>query len=151
MTYIYNPKMQGSGMLACIPQEGRCPSNCPDCFFQSGRSYLEPLEDNLPNMPLLEEANSFNRVVRVNDGNDSSVNHQLVLHRTFHYKQKFYNTSKTKYLDKFPAPVVLTVNPGKMTDWAYTKLTTIPDHLMFVRIRTNTWNLPIVHGAYNGM
>jgi len=36
MSYKENPKMVGSGMLACIPQTGRCPNNCEDCFFQSG-------------------------------------------------------------------------------------------------------------------
>lgn len=46
--WIWNPKCKGSGIITCIPQAGRCPNNCADCFFQSGRSYLEPLEENLP-------------------------------------------------------------------------------------------------------
>ena len=44
MSYIENPKTKGSGIIACIPQKGLCPNKCEDCFFQSGRSYLEPLE-----------------------------------------------------------------------------------------------------------
>ena len=54
MNYIENPKTKGSGIITCIPQEGICPMKCDDCFFQSGRSYLEPLDINLPNMPDLE-------------------------------------------------------------------------------------------------
>jgi len=49
--YKENPKTKGSGIICCIPQTGICPQKCDDCFFQSGRSYLEPLVDNLPNMP----------------------------------------------------------------------------------------------------
>ena len=37
----------------------------------SGRSYLEPLDENVPNLP--DVASALNRVVRVNDGNDSNV------------------------------------------------------------------------------
>ena len=37
MSYVENPKTKGSGILCCIPQKGRCPNNCSDCFFQSGR------------------------------------------------------------------------------------------------------------------
>ena len=48
MPYKENPKTKGSGIICCIPQKGTCPNNCEDCFFQSGRSYLEPLSENLP-------------------------------------------------------------------------------------------------------
>ncbi len=51
MDYKENPKTKGSGIICCIPQTGLCLMKCKDCFFQSGRSYLEPLEENLPNMP----------------------------------------------------------------------------------------------------
>lgn len=131
--------MKGSGMLAAIPQTGRCPMQCDDCFFQSGRSFLEPLDENLPNMP--EFAQAIGRVVRVNDGNDSNNNHQHVLKSTQKYNMKFYNTSIPKRLENFIDPVVLTINPGKMTDIEFYKLDPIPHNLMFVRIRTNMWNL----------
>jgi len=137
MTYKVNPKMHGSGMLAAIPQTGQCPNNCPDCFFQDGRSYLEPLDENLPNMPPLEDCQS--RVVRVNDGNDSNVKRDEVIAATAQYPMKFYNTAISK-LD-FPGPVVLTVNPGKLTGKRFYRLGFIPDNLMFIRIRTNTWNI----------
>jgi len=47
-------------------------------------------------------------------------------------------------LDKFDAPVVLTVNPARRTDSSAVLLNPIPPNLMFVRVRTNTWNLDLV-------
>lgn len=145
MKYRVNPKTKGSGIIACIPQVGECPNQCEDCFFQSGRSYLEPLDENLPNMPTQEE--SFDRIVRVNDGNDSNVQRDLVIESTKIYPQRFYNTAIPHELDKFGAPVVLTVNPGTMTDENYHQLDPIPDNLMFVRVRVSTWNLSMVDEA----
>jgi len=137
--YIVNPKTDGSGILACIPQRGVCPNGCADCFFQSGRSYLEPLDDNLPNMPPVELAER--RVVRVNDGNDSNVNREQVISATEQYPFRFFNTAIPKDIDSFPGPVVLTVNPGEMTDTGWHKVEPVPPNLMFVRFRANTWNL----------
>jgi len=139
MAYIPNPKIAGSGIVCCIPQTGICPVGCEDCFFQSGRSYLEPLDENLPNMPSLKEVG--HRIVRVNDGNDSNNDREAVMKAVSHYPLKFYNTSIPKDLEKFDAPVVLTVNPGKKTDVKAVLLDPIPDNLMFVRVRTNTWNI----------
>jgi len=138
--YRENPKTKGSGIISCIPQKGTCPNECEDCFFQSKRSYLEPLAENLPNMPTVEQVGW--RVVRVNDGNDSNVQRDLVLKETNKYPLKFYNTAIPKDLEGFKyAPVVLTVNPGRMTDADAYILNTIPSNLMFVRFRINTWNL----------
>jgi len=142
MGYIENPKTKGSGIICCIPQTGVCPVGCADCFFQSGRSYLEPLEDNLPNMPSLTEAR--NRIVRVNDGNDSNNGRDAVMAAVEQYDHVFYNTSMPKELEKFDAPVVLTVNPSEQTDRSTVLLDPIPPNLMFVRARTNTWNLGLV-------
>ena len=139
LNYKENPKTKGSGIVAAIPQKGRCPNNCEDCFFQSGRSYLEPLEENLPNMPSVKE--TINKVIRVNDGNDSNVQRSIVISKTQNYEMKFYNTSLNKELEYFDAPVVLTINPNIMTDKAWQKVNPIPKNLMFVRIRTNTWNI----------
>lgn len=137
MPYKENPKLMGSGIDACIPQERPCPLKCPDCFFNGGRSYLEPLAEHLPNMPDVNP----HRVVRVNDGNDSNVDRGIVLSRTQHYPLRFYNTSIPVNLAGFIEPVVLTVNPGAMTDHDFYMLPKIPANLMFVRFRTNTWNL----------
>ena len=145
MPYIENPKTKGSGILCCIPQKGVCSVKCPDCFFQSGRSYLEPLEVNLPNMPSLEQAKHM--VVRVNDGNDSNNDRELVMEAVRDYPQRFYNTSIHYDLGGFNAPVVLTLNPGLRTDTSIVVLGQIPDNLMFVRVRVNTWNLHLVKEA----
>lgn len=149
MGYIYNPKMKGSGLIDCIPQTGVCPNNCEDCFFQSGRSYLEPLAENLPNVPSIGEADG--RVVAVNrGGNDSNIARRVVeeLVSKDYFEDYFFNTAIPLKLETFPGPVVLTVNPGKMTDVDFYKLDPIPGNLMFVRIRTNLWNLePVVFPA----
>lgn len=137
VTYKENPKTKGSGIVCCIPQTGRCPMGCSDCFFQSGRSYLD-LEADLPNMP--DKVEPW-QIVRVNDGNDSNCRRQHVINMTERYPLRFYNTSIPANLRDFVEPVVLTLNPGKMTDNDWHLLPDIPENLMFVRIRTNTWNL----------
>lgn len=134
--YKENPKTKGSGIICVIPQTGICPNKCDDCFFQSGRSYFEPLDKNLPNMPNRHDA--CNRIVRVNDGNDSNVDRDNVMAVTKDFQHKFYNTAIPENLDKFDAPVVLTINPGKMTDKTFHRVAS--NNLMFVRFRTNTWN-----------
>jgi len=139
--YIENPKTKGSGIICCIPQRGICPVKCPDCFFQSGRSYLKPLNRNLPNMPSLEEVGD--RIVRVNDGNDSNNQRELVLRMTAPYQRKFFNTSMPIDLAGFRDPVVLTDNPGTMTDTDAHFVDLVPPNLMFVRFRVNLWNLEI--------
>jgi hypothetical protein len=156
--YIENPKTKGSGILCAIPQTGVCPNNCEDCFFQSGRSYLEPLFDNLPNMP----PKNTTAIIRVNDGHDSNVQKKLVLDATENYQHKFYNTAipnldfpivtcrtwsgHDETVDYAQAPVVLTLNPGKMTDVDFHKVD-VPPNLMFVRFRTNLWNLDLCDRA----
>ena len=136
MSYKENPKTKGSGILTCIPQTGQCPNGCADCFFQSGRSYLEPLDSNLPNMPEVTW-----QIVRVNDGNDSNVDRPATVAAVQKYPLRFYNTAIPERLDEFDAPVVLTVNPGKNTDSDFTMLYSIPKNLMFVRFRTTMWNV----------
>jgi hypothetical protein len=138
MTYKENPKTKGSGIVCAIPQEGTCPNNCEDCFFQSGRSYLEPLDENLPNLP----ENLTFQIVRVNDGNDSNVDSATVKIRTACYGHKFYNTAIPE-LSHFESPVVLTTNPGSMTDKDFHKIDKPPTNLMFVRFRANTWNVEL--------
>jgi hypothetical protein len=142
MSYRENPKTKGSGIVCCIPQRGRCPIGCEDCFFQGGRSYLEPLNERTPNLPPLKDTEYT--VVRVNDGNDSDHQRGLVLERTQLYRHKFYNTSVSRDLEGFGAPVVLTVNPGKLTDGCAHLLEEVPPNLMFVRFRANTWNTSLL-------
>lgn len=148
----WNPKLRDSGMISCIPQSRPCPNECADCFFQSGRSYLEPLEENLPHVPTREMAHG--RVVCMNDGNDSNVDRDIVIPVAACYEDVFFNTSIPQF--DFPGPVVLTINPGRHTDeefrvgrvHEYTMQgVVIPQNLMFVRVRTNTWNLDTVEEA----
>lgn len=136
MSYIENPKTKGSGIVCAIPQTGTCPNKCEDCFFQSGRSYLEPLSENLPNMP--EDVDY--QVVRVNDGNDSNIDVETVQIKTNRYLHKFFNTAILRN-PVISTPFVLTVNPGRNTDICFYKMDEVPKNLMFVRFRTNTWNL----------
>jgi hypothetical protein len=143
--YIENPKTKGSGIMCCIPQKGACPLKCPDCFFQSGRSYLEPIEERTPNMPSLKEVGSC--VVRVNDGNDSTNDILDVIEDTKIYPRRFFNTSIPENLSDFPGPVVFTANPSLETDTEAWLLKDIPKNLMFVRLRTNTWNTDVVDKA----
>lgn len=143
--YKENPKTKGSGITCAIPQAGLCPNKCKDCFFQSGRSYLEPIEENTPNLPSALEA--LGRVIRVNDGNDSHNEMELVLKRTGMYAMRFYNTSCPDDLEKYNAPVVLTINPGAKTDADFHRIESPPPNLMFARFRTNTWNLSICDQA----
>jgi len=134
----YNPKTKGSGVITCIPQKGTCPNKCKDCFFQSGRSYLEPLNENLPHIPPKELADG--RIVRINDGNDSAYLKDLVIETAKKYKDYFFNTATPGGLEDFNAPVVLTVNPGGITDINFYKIKYY-HNLMFVRIRVNAWNI----------
>jgi hypothetical protein len=113
--------------------------------YQSGRSYLEPLETNLPNMP--DVPSTEDKIVRINDGNDSNNNRFLVMHDTEKYKHKFYNTSIPNGIEEFNAPVVLTINPNNMTDDSFYKIDKPPVNLMFVRFRSNTWNIELACDA----
>lgn len=140
MHWIWNPKTKGSGIITCIPQKRRCPNKCDDCFFQSGRSYLEPLAKNLPHIP--PKRLTKGRIVRMNDGNDSNNNRVLVEKTAKKFDNYFFNTAIPHNLDEFSGPVVLTVNPGKMTDSSY--YCVLSNNLMFVRIRVNAWNISSV-------
>jgi len=146
MGYIYNPKTKDSGVICAIPQSGVCPVGCADCFFQSGRSYLEPLDENLPNIPSEEDIGDC--VVRINDGNDSAHEIDKVIACAKEWKHHFYNTSMGNRVSSLPGPVVLTVNPHKKTDHSFYRFPgDIPENLMFVRVRVNTWNLDLVRDA----
>lgn len=142
MSYIENPKTKGSGILCAIPQNyKRCTRECSECFFQNGRSYLEPLAENLPNIPFTEDI--YNYVIRVNDGLDSSDSVDEVIERTKHWPRKFYNTSSPHEINKLSehGPIVLTLNPGDYIDKEFWK----PDEniykvFMFVRFLANPVN-----------
>lgn len=136
---IQNPKTLLSGIIGCTPQRGYCPNDCPDCFFNSGRSYIEPIEQNLPHIPTEEQAKG--RVVRICDLHDANIDRERVVRIGAIYDDAFYNTSINHDLAGFKLPVVLTINPGKLTDTGYIQLGEPPPNLMFVRIRAHPGNI----------
>jgi hypothetical protein len=151
--YKENPKTKGSGIMCAIPQsDPNCPNNCKDCFYQSGRSYLEPLKENLPNMPTFEE--SWGHIMRINDGHDSYFLTEKQIHSiSERYANYFFNTSISKDLGKYQnnfgqlIPVVITINPGQMTDVDFHKIDKPTKNLMFVRFRANYWNEQLAEEA----
>lgn len=143
MSYVENPKTKGSGMLCCcIFQSGVCPAQCKDCLLQSDSFLPESLSGYFSNVPTVEMAEG--RVVCASGGYDGASQPGLAAGGVRGFEMKFYNISVPDGLEELDAPVILTVNPAAMTDTEAYLLETIPDNLMFVRIRTNTWNLPLV-------
>lgn len=147
--YEYNPKCEGSGIITCTPQVTLCPRGCADCYAVAGRCYTD-----LPNIPSVEQAKG--RIVRMNDASDSYNQFNKVMATAALYNDVFLNTSYSELftcskgcygLDFARMPVVLTVNPGEMTDTDFHKLDPIPENLMFVRVRVNMWNLELVNAV----
>lgn len=135
-----NPKSDGSGIIDCIPQKGKCPMECNDCFYNEG-FYLD-IEKDLPLLPSIKA--SQNKVVRMNSGYDSHFEKELVIRTALNYENYFFNTS---YPDQdFPGPVVITLNPSIMTNTAIHILQPAKN-LMFFRFRANTWNIELAKRA----
>jgi hypothetical protein len=132
--YLKNPKLKGTNIIDCIPQTGECPRQCPECFYNGGR-FFRTLDE--PWMPSVEEAES--KIVRVNSGHDSNVDKDMVLKKTEQYLSKFYNTSVPNF--NFQSPVVFTCNGGSK---GIVRLAEPTPNLMFVRVRTNSWDLESV-------
>lgn len=130
-----NPKLEGSNLIDCIPNPGRCPNDCKPCYYNEGfyRDINEPL------MPTLEEVGD--KIVRVNSGGDSSNGYKVVIAKCRQYPKKFYNTSQPHAINNFDAPVVLTANPAN-TGWFYA--VTNVSNIMYVRARVATWNMQTV-------
>ena len=137
----WNPKIVGSGIIDCIPQTGLCPQTCKDCYFNSPGFYLDKGTE-LPLIPTMDQAKG--RVVRMNPGHDSHLQKDLVIKTALQYEHFFFNTSFPD-LD-FPGPVMVTVNPAAMTDKDYHRLDIKPN-LMFVRVRSNLWNLNVIEAV----
>lgn len=142
--YIENPKLVGSNLVACTPQVGKCPNQCPECFYDGDR-YFRPLDD--PMLPSASEVK--NKIVRVNDGHDSNLQKKLVLEKTVYYAQAFFNTAIPNFdfpspLDGRQRPVVFTCNGGKLETL---KLVEPAPNLMFVRVRANSWDMATLDAA----
>lgn len=136
-----NPKLENTRLFDCIPQQGPCPMNCNQCFYNRHGAFF--MDINKPHMPSLEEIGDG--IVRVNSGNDSNNQRDFVIAETEHYKNRFFNTCIPK-LD-FPAPVVFTANSQEEKP-AYTpKDAGSPRNLMFVRLRVSSTNIDLVTDA----
>ena len=136
MDKVQNPKLAGSGLIDCIPQTGRCPNNCLECYYNGGGFFTDK---KTPLVPTLEEVGD--KIVRINSGHDSNIQKELVLKVTSKYPKKFYNTSLPNF--DFPGPVVFTCN-GRDTDYSALMVIRDLENLMHVRFRTNTWNLDLL-------
>lgn len=128
-----NPKLVDSNIVDCIPQVGECPNKCSECFFNGGRFYRDI---NIPQIPTILEVGG--KIVRMNSGNDSNHQRDLVIKVAKQYGDFFFNTS-TPCFD-FSGPVVFTAN--RQCPQNKVHLVPNPPHnLMFVRARVSPWNL----------
>jgi len=142
-----NPKLKGSNLIDCIPQTGKCPMDCPECFYNRPGAWYADIDT-----PILPKAGACaGKIVRINSGNDSNNDRDDVLEVADEYTDEgvacFLNTSVPRF--DFPVttsswpwnsgdhyPVVFTCNgkwPGYLVD--------CPVNVMAVRIRCNTWDL----------
>jgi len=128
-----NPKLVGSNIIDCIPQVGECPHKCSECFYNGGRFYRDI---NIPQIPHYLEVMS--RIVRMNSGNDSNNDRELVLAAAKNYRDVFFNTSVPQF--DFPGPVVFTAN-RQCPDNKVHLVDNPPPNLMFVRARVTPWNV----------
>ncbi len=131
---VKNPKLEGSNIIDAVPQIGYCPNKCVSCFFNNG-FYAE--QDQLPLLPSLEVVGD--KIVRVNSGNDSNNNKELVIESTRQYKKKFYNTSIPNF--DFPAPVVYTFNPKEKNNFPINGIDDLgidTRNIMFIRYRVSS-------------
>jgi hypothetical protein len=136
---IPNPKLIDTNTWDCIPQAGKCPIDCNQCFFnREGAFYTET-----PSVPTVEEVGDS--IVRMNCGNDSNNDRRLVIKTALQYKHFFFNTSIPVF--DFPGPVVFTANACEEKPATTPGVVDVPPNLMFVRLRVTTTNLALVKQA----
>jgi hypothetical protein len=77
----------------------------------------------------------------MNCGNDSNNQRELVIETAKQYKKAFFNTSMPRF--DFPGPVVWTANPCEEQPVRIPPAfsCSIPDNLMFIRLRVSSTNL----------
>jgi len=169
--YKHNPKLEGSNIIDCVPQKGPCPNNCNQCFYnrkdvcsvckgtalnpmgtgyclkcEGAREFLAFYAGHEPNIPSIEEVG--NKIVRMNAGNDSNNERELVIETAKKYKHFFFNTSISRF--DFPGPIVFTANPKEEIPAQLIcryRTDKVPDNLMYVRLRVSTSNLKYVDEA----
>ena len=132
-----NPKQEGSILFDCVPQIGPCPIGCSQCFYNRPGAFYVPIDQ--PSIPTPEEVGDG--IVRMNTGNDSNNQRELVIATAEQYKHAFFNTSIPRF--DFPGPVVWTANPCEEQPVRIPPnlLPEPPLNLMFIRLRVSSTNL----------
>lgn len=132
-----NPKQDGSNVYDCVPQTGKCPVKCNQCYFNRGYYRETPfVDDDVPE----------DGIVRMNCGHDSNIDRKAVLEAAKKYKHVFFNTSIPKFL--FPGPVVFTANAKEEEQpWLPNSCEGWEHNLMAVRLRVSMYNLDYVREA----
>jgi len=130
-----NPKQEGSNLFDCIPQVGPCRNQCNQCFYNRPGAFYVPIDQ--PSIPTSEEVGDG--ICRINCGNDSNLQRDLVIETAKQYKHFFFNTSIPKF--DFPGPVVFTANPKEEKPVFMFGETKIPENMMFIRLRVSPTNL----------
>lgn len=132
----FNPKFKDSNKVAAR-LAGGCPNRCPDCYFGGGRFYMPPEEALLPTVEEVGDS-----IVQFNDGGDSGVNQDAVIAAAAPYRRVFFCTAIPENLERFPGPVVLTVNRQDENNAVYL-LSNPPPNVMFVRVRVSPWETTV--------
>ncbi len=130
-----NPKQAGSKLYDCVPQTGKCPIRCNQCYFNRGY-YRET--------PFVDEDIPENGIVRMNCGHDSNIEKDKVIAATAKYKHVFFNTSTPKF--NFPGPVVFTANSEEERHY-FLPPNPLPKNLMAIRLRVSSTNLELIRLA----
>jgi len=84
-----NPKQDGSNLFDCIPQIGPCPIGCNQCFYNRPGAFYVSIDQ--PIVPTPEEVGDG--IVRMNCGNDSNNQRELVIRTASQYKHAFYTAT----------------------------------------------------------
>jgi len=132
-----NPKQEDTNLFDCVPQIGPCPVKCNQCFYNRPGAFYLPIDE--PSIPTPEEVGDG--IVRMNCGNDSNNQRDLVIEAASQYKHAFFNTSIPRF--DFPGPVVWTANACEEQPVRIPPalLSGIPDNLMFIRLRVSSTTL----------
>jgi hypothetical protein len=103
MKITQNKKLLGSNIIDCVPQVGKCPLDCLECFFN-----LHFRDYKLPILPPENE----DKIARINSVHDSCTLSKEQLAATRQYKHRFYNTQKPNFDRYQNEPVVFTIPLG---------------------------------------
>ncbi len=138
-----NPKLEGSNLFDCKSQEGLCPRNCNQCYY----NHLGEENDlvKFGYSPMLKDVEE-NGIVRVNSMHDSNLNRKDAIAHSQSFKRRFFNTSIPNF--DFPDPVVYTANCSEEEKVILDFMRVKDFHkIMFVRLRVSSTNIEHVRMA----